>query len=251
MKTRVCIVGGGPAGLTASLYLLRARHRPRNLRKERIRWKYPNEAISIKNYPGIVDISGREYIMCLRSQIDLYDGKFIRGSVTNIEREGDKFKISTKRREIVSDYLIIATGTKRLSSGIEIHNFDNTSFCALCDGSNFKGKSISVIGAGNNGVDSAIYLSNIAKDVTVFSDVDAPSCDHTTYEMAKNIENIKFEFNAKVTDVYRDKLVYQKDGKEVEFETEGTFIYIGFHQKQKSLTKLKKMNMATSMWTRI
>ena len=239
MKTRVCIVGGGPAGLTASLYLLRAGIDHVIIEKNEYGGNIL-EAISIKNYPGIVDISGREYIMCLRSQIDLYDGKFIRGSVTNIEREGDKFKISTKRREIVSDYLIIATGTKRLSSGVEIHNFDNTSFCALCDGSNFKGKSVSVIGAGNNGVDSAIYLSNIAKDVTVFSDVDAPSCDHTTYEMAKNIENIKFEFNAKVTDIYRDKLVYQKDGKEVEFETEGTFIYIGFTPETEIFDEVKK-----------
>ena len=178
--------------------------------------------------------------MCLRSQIELYDGKFIRGSVTNIEREGDKFKVSTKRKEVISDYLIIATGTKRLSSGIEIHDFDNTSFCALCDGSNFKGKSISVIGAGNNGVDSAIYLSNIGKDVTIFADEETPSCDHTTYEMAKNIENIKFVFGAKVTDVYKDRLVYEKDGEKKEFETEATFIYIGFTPETEVFEEVKK-----------
>ena len=84
MKTRVCIVGGGPAGLTASLYLLRAGIDHVIIEKNEYGGNIL-EAISIKNYPGIVDISGREYIMCLRSQIDLYDGKFIRGSVTNIE----------------------------------------------------------------------------------------------------------------------------------------------------------------------
>lgn len=239
MKTKVCIIGGGPAGLTASLYLLRAGIEHVVIEKNEYGGNIL-EAISIRNYPGIVEISGREYIMSLKSQIDYYGGKLLRGEVLSISRIENDFEVVMKRRKIIAEHLILATGTRRLSSGIEIHDFDNTSFCALCDGSNFKGKDICVVGAGNNGVDSAIYLSNIANSVTVFSDIDDVSCDHTTYEVAKRIENINFVLDAKVTDVFNDHIIYIKDGIENEFKTEGTFIYIGFSPETDLFKEVKK-----------
>lgn len=228
MKTKVVIIGGGPAGLSASLYLSRAGIRHIVLEKGEFGGNIL-EAINVRNYPGIKEISGRKFIENLRAQLNEFNIDFIRTTVKEIKKKDRSFIISTKRQgDIESEKIIIATGSRPVEGDIFIHNYVNTSFCALCDGNNFKGKDISVIGAGNNGVDSAIYLSNIVNSVKVFTDKDKSDADIYSYEKAKSIKNIEFYFNYRARDIYEDRIEFDTDmGKEI-VKTHGVFIYTGF-----------------------
>jgi len=162
----IVIVGGGPAGLTAALYALRAEKSVLVLEKLGLGGQI---ALSehVENFPGISKISGIEFASNLAAQVENLGGQIEYETVLEI-KDGSPKTVVTDFGEYEAKSVIIATGVtnRRLgAAGEENLIGKGISFCAVCDGSFYKNKTVAVIGGGNTAVEDAIYLSNIASKV--------------------------------------------------------------------------------------
>ena len=172
-KYDVLIIGAGPAGLTAAIYLAR-----NNVNVALIEAKTPGGKISeqskIENYPGFNSVSGAELSISMFSQARENGAKFIIGKVISIENKDELIKLIKLENGLLleSKYLIIATGMQNIipKEVINIEKFNNkgVSYCVVCDGPLFKDKVCGIIGGGNSAFEEGNYLSSIAKEVHIF-----------------------------------------------------------------------------------
>ena len=165
----VIVIGSGPAGISASIYLKRAKKNVLIISKEN---SALNKAEKIENYYGIECISGRE----------LYENGIKQARSLNIMIEDDEvinisfeknFIVTTANREYESKYVIIATGTNRKTPNIKgLKEFEGKgiSYCAICDAFFYKNKDVAVIGNGNYAIHEAKQLQPIVKSVTILTD---------------------------------------------------------------------------------
>lgn len=167
MEKKVIIIGGGPAGLTAGIYTLRA-----GIKTIIIEKAFPGGNMRlterIENYPGFPEgISGLELAEYMKQQYVKFGGEIVNGEVKDISFEGDKKIIRlADGSEMKTDALIIASGSSRKKLGVEgeeKYTGKGVSYCAICDGAFFKGKKIAVIGGGNSALEEAIYLTRYAE----------------------------------------------------------------------------------------
>lgn len=162
----IVIIGGGPAGLTAALYALRAEKKVLVIEKMGLGGQI---ALSehVENFPGTPKMSGMEFASNLASQVETLGGEIEYETVLEI-KDGNPKTVVTDFGEHQGKCVIIATGVTNRRLGIEGEDGligRGISFCAVCDGSFYKNKTVAVIGGGNTAVEDAIYLSNIAKKV--------------------------------------------------------------------------------------
>ena len=165
----VIVIGSGPAGISASIYLKRAKKNVLIISKEN---SALNKAEKIENYYGIECISGRE----------LYENGIKQARSLNIMIEDDEvinisfeknFIVTTANREYESKYVIIATGTNRKTPNIKgLKEFEGKgiSYCAICDAFFYKNKDVAVIGNGNYAIHEAKQLQPIVKSVTILTE---------------------------------------------------------------------------------
>lgn len=165
----VIVIGSGPAGISASIYLKRAKKNVLIISKGNSALK---KAEKIENYYGLESISGKE----------LYENGIKQAKSLNIMIEDDEvinisfeknFKVTTANREYESKYVIIATGTNRKTPNIKgLKEFEGKgiSYCAICDAFFYKNKDVAVIGNGNYAIHEAKQLQPIVKSVTILTD---------------------------------------------------------------------------------
>mgnify|MGYP003386412304 CR=1 FL=1 len=171
IETKVLIIGSGPAGYTAAIYAARA-----NLQPVLVQGREPGGQLmvttDVENYPGFKDaIQGPWLMEQMKAQAEHVGTKMIWDYVHDIDLSKRPFVAKGENGDTyVAETVIIATGAQAKWLGIEaeqrFHGL-GVSACATCDGFFFKGQDVAVIGGGNSAVEEALYLSNIARSVTV------------------------------------------------------------------------------------
>lgn len=232
----VAIIGAGPAGLSAAIYLRRY-----NLTCCIIEKMAPGGTLlkidSIENYPGFEKIKGFELATNMYNQAIHLDTEYISGEVVDIEVKKDYKIIKTKTQEITCRGVILATGRVPRSLGLTEEEKlvgKGISYCATCDGPLFKNESVAVVGGGNSAFEEALYLSDICKKVTIIHHNDSIKADPIIYEKVKSRQNIKILLQTDVKkyllkDSYLDglELVDQKSKKNKKLKVKGCFLFIG------------------------
>lgn len=231
----IIIIGAGPAGMTAAIYASQARKKILILEKS----VYGGQIVSadkVKNYPGFEEISGYEYATKLYEQVKKYNPDFKFEEVIEI-KNSDTFKeVITNKNNYKTKAVIIATGAKNRKLGLP--NEDKligkgVSYCSTCDGMFFKDKTVAITGGGNNAIDDALYLSDIASKVYVIYRQKDFKIDSINLEKLKEKDNVEFIFNSNITELIGDKKlesIIVKDNEnqnEKAIDIDGLFIAIG------------------------
>lgn len=228
------ILGSGPAGLTAAIYCGRAKKSALVLMGASIGGQ-TGEIAKLENYPGWAG-SGMELIMFMKKQASSFGTKFESCSANNIKFNDDEtFTITTDNgKSFDGKTVILATGAsaRRLEiDGAREFFGHGVSYCATCDGFFYNGRDVIVIGGGNAALNDALYLADVAKNVTiVYRKSEFFRAEAVLRERVLEKPNIKCMFNTELKSISKkddsDKLIATTmDGQEI--ETDGIFVAIG------------------------
>ena len=225
-KYKVVILGAGISGMTAAIYLKRGGINPLIIESS-VPGGVLNNIPSIENYPGYENISGPDLAMNIYKQVKDLDIKILLKKIDNIDLNK---KIINNNIEY--DYLVIATGRKHRLLGIERENEllgKGISTCALCDGFFYKDKEVVVVGGGSSALTEALYLSNIAKEVTIVHRGNTFTGEKYLIDKVNSTKNIKVTFNSNVTsyNINEDKLVSVTINNKDIIKADGIFLSIG------------------------
>ena len=225
-KYKVVILGAGISGMTAAIYLKRGGINPLIIESS-VPGGVLNNIPSIENYPGYENISGPDLAMNIYKQVKDLDIKILLKKIDNIDLNK---KIINNNIEY--DYLVIATGRKHRLLGIERENEllgKGISTCALCDGFFYKDKEVVVVGGGSSALTEALYLSNIAKEVTIIHRGNTFTGEKYLIDKVNSTKNIKITFNSNVTNynTNEDKLVSVTINNKDIIKADGVFLSIG------------------------
>lgn len=201
-KYDVIIVGAGPAGITAAIYLKRAGINPLIIEKDAPGGTL-NKTTKIENYPGYTDKEGTTLAFRMYSQIEELKIPLKIESVVNIEKE-ELYKVITNNNEYTSKYILIASGkTPRKLEAKDADKFEGKgiSYCAICDGALYRGKDVAVIGGGNSAMEAASYMASIANKVYLINRSSTLRADKKEQDDALNNDNVEVIMNSKVVEV--------------------------------------------------
>ena len=188
----VIVIGGGPAGLTAALYLARARYRVLVLEKEQFGGQI-TITHEVVNYPGIGKASGKEITQTMQRQADAFGAEFLLAEATALEVHSDVKKVRTDKGDFYCLGLLIATGAHPREIGFKgeaEHKGRGVAYCATCDGEFFTGKEIFVVGGGYAAAEESVFLTKFARHVTILIRGDDFTCAAAVAEPAKKHEKI-------------------------------------------------------------
>ena len=199
----VIVIGGGPAGLTAALYLARAKYRVLVLEKEQFGGQI-TITHEVVNYPGIGKASGKEITETMRSQGEFFGAEFLLAEATHLEVEGDIKTVKTDKGDFYCLGILIATGAHPRAIGFKgeaEHKGRGVAYCATCDGEFFTGKEIFVVGGGYAAAEESVFLTKFARHVTILMRGDDFTCAAAVAEPAKKHKNITILTNTVVEEV--------------------------------------------------
>ncbi len=229
------IIGGGPAGLTAALYLLRANKKVLILEKENFGGQIANSP-RLENYPSIKAISGLDFANNLFDQVMDLGAQFELEDVLNITKNEDKFIVHTNYNQYEGKTIILATGCKHKEMGLP-HEKELTgkgiSYCATCDGAFFKNEDVVVIGDANTALQYALNLCNYCKNVTICTLFDKFFGERKLIDALKTKNNIHVEHNLSLVSFNGENEIESltfkntKTSEEKIIPCKGVFIAIG------------------------
>ncbi len=224
------IIGGGPAGLTAGLYLSRAGYKVLVIEKESIGGQISKSSV-VENYPGCKNISGMDFASNLYQQVESFGGEFEFGEVTKVEC-GKTYKVSTDYNTFEAKSIILATGVKHNLLGLNNEEEllgNGLHVCATCDGAFYKGKEVAVIGGANTAAQDALFLSSLASRVYMIYRKDELRCESILKARIEEKDNIELLYNTIVSSIDKDdKMVLHLEGDENKtLEVDGVFLAIG------------------------
>lgn len=227
----IIIVGGGPAGMSAAIYALRANKTVLVLEAKAIGGQILNANV-VENYPAIKSTTGYEFASNLSEQVTSLGAKIIFETVLKIDE--DK-KVYTKDNTYQGKAVIIATGAYNKELGIDKEEEfigKGVSYCASCDGNFYKDKIVAVVGGGNTALEDALYLSSLCKKVYIIVRKNVLKAEKKLASDANNKKNIEIIYNTNVSAIHgSNKLtsvdLKNNDGKETNMELDGLFIAVG------------------------
>lgn len=235
----VLILGSGPAGYAAAVYAARANLKPMLITGMEQGGQLMTTT-DVDNWPGDTDgVQGPELMERMKRHAERFNTEIILDHIHTVKLKQKPFELTGDSGGYTCDALIIATGASAKYLGIpseEAFKGKGVSACATCDGFFYKGKKVAVIGGGNSAVEEALYLSNIASEVTVVHRRDNFRAEAILIDqiMEKNKSgNIKIEWNHELDEVLGDDMgvtgirIKDKSGKTKELELAGAFIAIG------------------------
>ena len=235
------IVGGGPAGLTAALYLARARYRVLVVEKDHFGGQITITS-EVVNYPGVFRASGTELTDTMRRQAEAFGAEFLLAEVTSLDLAGDIKHVQTSKGPIACFGVLLATGASPRHVGFkgeEEFRGHGVAYCATCDGEFFTGKDVFVVGGGFAAAEESVFLTKYARHVTILVREDDFTCAPAAAEEAKRNPKITVRYNSEVVEAGGDSalryLKYRNDktGEESEYrapegETFGIFVFVGY-----------------------
>ncbi|PRY91857.1 thioredoxin-disulfide reductase [Marinilabilia salmonicolor] len=239
-KTRVLIIGSGPAGYTAAIYAARA-----NLKPMMYEGLQPGGQLTttteVENFPGYPQgITGPEMMEDLKKQAERFGTDIRFGMATKADLSERPFKITIDDKKIIeTDSLIIATGATAKYLGIEDeekYSGSGVSACATCDGFFYRGKDVAVVGGGDTAAEEAIYLAGLAKKVYLIVRRDELRASKVMQKRVFDTPNIEILWEHQTKGLFGDGVVegavlVKKKGspeeEEVRIKIDGFFLAIG------------------------
>ena len=251
----VIVVGGGPAGLTAALYLARARYRVLVVEKTGFGGQI-TITHEVVNYPGVYSTSGFDLTETMRKQAESFGAEFMIAEVEGLDMDGDIKTVRTSRGELYAFGVLLATGAHPRTVGFkgeEEYKGRGVAYCATCDGQFFTGKDVFVIGGGFAAAEEAVFLTKFARHVTILIRKDDFSCAQSVADHARNHPKITVLTNTSVEEVSGkmglDYIRYKntRTGEVTEFraaegENFGVFVFAGYEPATALVKGLVELN---------
>ena len=249
----VIVVGGGPAGLTAALYLSRAKYRVLVLEKEQFGGQI-SITHEVVNYPGITKTSGKALTDTIQQQAESFGAEFMLAEATGFDLTGAIKTVRTNRGEYRCFGILLATGAHPRTVGFkgeEEHKGRGVAYCATCDGEFFTGKEIFVVGGGYAAAEESVFLTKFARHVTILVRKDDFSCAASVADQAKNHEKITVLTNTVMEEVSGENgLTYARykntaTGEVAEYkskETFGVFVFAGYAPATETVKGVVELN---------
>ncbi|MCY1585525.1 alkyl hydroperoxide reductase subunit F [Staphylococcus pettenkoferi] len=252
----VLIVGGGPASGTAAIYTARKGLRT-GIVADRIGGQV-NDTATIENFVTVKETEGPQFSSALEDHINQYDVDVMKGiQAKGIEKTDNGIEVTLDNdAKLMSKTVIIATGARWRK--LQIPGEDRllnkgVAFCPHCDGPLFEGKDVAVVGGGNSGVEAAIDLAGIVKNVTLLERNPELKADNVLQERLRELPNVTIVKNAQTTEVLGEDSVtgiqYQdkETGEEHEIQLDGIFVQIGLLPNTEWLDNYVELNQGNEV----
>lgn len=261
------VIGAGPAGLTAGIYLSRARVKTLILNEGTVGGQMVLTH-EIANYPGVESISGYQLSMIMRNQAKKF-GCDIKSNISleSLNLDGEiKEVILSDGTVFTADAIILTPGGRSRTLGVEGENElkgKGISYCATCDGDFFTDKEIMVVGGGNSALEEAVSLTKYASKVTIIHQFDHFQAFEFAIEEARNHPKINFMMESTITAFHGDEKIEGveitdlKTGTKENQAIDGVFIFIGyvpnteFLESKIELNKWKEIVVDSDMQTSV
>ena len=248
----IIIVGGGPAGLTAAIYGLRAGKTVLVIEKNGFGGQIAYSP-KVENIPGTKVISGTEFADHLTDQAMALGADVELEKVIKVEKEGGIFKVYTEEESIfVGRSVILAVGVKHRTLGLPGENEligNGISFCAVCDGAFYAGQHAAMIGGGNSALQEALLLSEVCSKVTVVQNLADFTGEKRLADALMQKENVQAFFNTVVIGYITEngaltglKLRNDQTGEETEIAVDGAFLAVGLMPENEPFAEHAQLN---------
>lgn len=229
----IIIIGGGPAGLTAALYACRANKKTLVIEKETFGGQITFSP-KVENIPGFISLTGNEFAEKLVEQV-LEQGADVESCEVLEIKNGEIKTVVTDDGEFEGKAVIIATGAKHRMLGVEDEEKyvgEGISFCAVCDGAFYKGKTVAVVGGGNSALQETILLSDLAKKVYVVQNLDFLTGEKKLADQLYKLDNVEVITGVTVESFLGDSelegiVIKNSAGESRRLSIDGLFIAIG------------------------
>lgn len=246
----IVIVGGGPAGLTAALYALRANKSVLVIEKGSFGGQITYSP-KVENIPGFISVTGNEFAEKLVGQVLEQGADTECTEVTKITDGKVKTVFTEDGEEYTAKAVIIATGAKHRMLGLpreESFVGEGISFCAVCDGAFYENKTVAVIGGGNSALQEALLLSDLAKKVYVIQNLDYLTGEEKLSAQLAQKENVDIITGSIVEELLGESVLEgivikeTATGKAQTISLDGMFIAIGLIPQNESFAKLLQLD---------
>ena len=237
-RTKMLIIGSGPAGYSAAIYGARAMMEPIV-----VQGLQPGGQLTIttdvENYPGFAEVIQGPWLMTeMQSQAENVGARVVYDIVTALDASLRPFRMTLDSGdEMTADSVIVATGASAKWLGLESEQTFNgrgVSACATCDGFFYRDRDVAVIGGGNTAVEEALYLANICKSVTLVHRRDTLRAEQIMQDRLLRHDKINVEWNRTVSEVLGDdsgvtglRLASTTGEADLDIEVQGMFVAIG------------------------
>lgn len=251
----VVIIGGGPAGLSAAIYLTRAKYRVLVLEKEQFGGQI-TITHEVVNYPGVGKCSGKDLTDTMYMQAEYFGADFLMAEVTGLELKADIKIVHSNRGDFKCLGVLLATGASPKMVGFKgeaEYKGRGVAYCATCDGEFFTGKEVFVIGGGFAAAEESVFLTKFASHVTILIRGEDFSCAEAVAEQARSHEKITVITNTVVEEVkgenglnyirYKNRTTgevteyYAKEG-----ENFGVFVFAGYAPETGLVKEIAELN---------
>ncbi len=230
------IIGGGPAGITAGIYSARQRINTLLIAKD-FAGQIARKAVAVENYLGFDKVSGIDLVKKFEKHLRKFKVDIERDLVIKVKKSNKFFFVFTKnKRKFQAKAVIMASGTdlKLLKvPGEKKFTGRGVSYCSVCDGPLFGGKTVAIIGGGDAGFETAIFLSKLAKKIYILEYNSGVSADTENQEIVRKTGRVEVITNVALKQIkgsqFVNSIIYQdrKTGKKITLSLEGVFIEIG------------------------
>jgi len=232
--TDILIIGGGPAGLTAAVYALRAGKTVLVLEKEAAGGQITFSP-RVENIPGFVSLSGNEFAEKLVDQALSQGAEIEFGEAVKIADCGDHKEVFTEDGKYEAKAVIIASGAKHRLLGLpreEEFIGSGISFCAVCDGAFYEGQTVGIVGGGNTALQEAVLLADVAGKLYVFQDLPVLTGEKKLQDELFTKKNVEVICGVRVEELLGEEelsgvKIRKADGSSEEYSLDGLFVAIG------------------------
>lgn len=244
----IIVVGAGPAGLTAALYALRASKSVLVIEQSTFGGQVTFSP-KIENYPAIPEMSGNEFADKLLEQVLGMGADVEMEKVTGIVDEGARKLVFADSKKFEARAVIIAVGVRHRQLGLpEENDFvgNGVSYCAVCDGAFFKGKTVGVVGGGNSALQEAVLLSDLCEKVYVFQNLPYLTGEKKLSDILSAKENVEFVLESTVKQLKGDgeleSIIIDTATGEKEVYLDGLFVAIGLEPKNSAFSEIATLD---------
>lgn len=239
LNKKVIIIGSGPAGYTAALYLARAGYTPFVIAGALTPGGQLMNTTEVENYPGFADgILGPDLMEAMQKQAEKFGAQIILNDVVSVDFKDDLKTVTTDDGETyTANAVIISTGSQVRKLGVpgeQEYSGRGVSYCATCDGFFFRGKPIVVVGGGDSAFEEALFLTRFGSSVTLIHRRDSFRASKIMIDRARKNEKIKFVLNSVVQSINGSNEDAQSvtvknvvTGETQDIEASGIFVAIG------------------------